>query len=402
VGPLVSSAGVPRVVAVACVLAAVVVLVANAFATGTSEAVGSPLLIARPRSAPPPLPAARPRSGPPLPVAPLLPAPPPPTVDPRAVLAPLPSLAPAAPVVAPPVALASAPTAPAPVPRFAGPVTLVADRDLPDPFVLHVGATWWLYATGSGAGNLQVTSSADLIAWGPSSDPLPTLPAWAAPGFTWAPAVLPRGDRFVLYYSVRDAALGRQCISAAVAATPAGPFVDASAGPMICQTTNGGSIDPAPFVDADGTAYLLWKSEDNALGTRTRIGGQRLSDDGLSLVGPRPAVLSATARWEDGVVEGPAMVAVGGRYYLFYGANHWDTPGASIGYAVCAGPLGPCTDQSVSHAWLATQGPIVGPSGPDPFVGADGSVRLAFHAWATAADGSRVRALWIGTVAFGG
>ncbi len=378
-----------RVVTVACAVIAVVVLVSSAFANATSEAIGT----AAPRAGP------GPAAGP--------------SVDPRAVLAPSPSAAsapgspspsaaPAAAPAPPPVPLAAPAAAPAPplAPRFVGQVTRVADRDLPDPFVLHVGATWWLYATGSGAGNLQVSSSSDLATWGPSSDPLPALPGWAAPGFTWAPAVLPRGDRYVLYYSVRDAALSRQCISAAVAATPAGPFVDASAGPMICQTTNGGSIDPSPFVDADGTPYLLWKSEDNALGTRTRIGGQRLSDDGLSLVGPRPAMLSASARWEDGVVEGPAMVAVGGRYYLFYGANHWDTPGAAIGYAVCAGPLGPCANRSVGHAWFSGQGPIVGPSGPDPFVGPDGSVRLAFHAWATAADGSRVRALWIGTLAF--
>ncbi len=276
----------------------------------------------------------------------------------------------------------------------------VADRDLPDPFIVQVGGTWWLYATGSGAGNLQVASSADLRTWGASTDPLPVLPAWAEPGFTWAPSVLPRGGRLVLYYSVRDAALGRQCISAAVSASPAGPFVDASTGPMVCQADNGGSIDPQPFVAPDGTAYLLWKSDDNALGTRTRVGGQQLSPDGLSLVGPRPALLAADEPWEDGVVEGPAMVASEGRYYLFFGANHWDTPGSGIGYAVCASPLGPCTNRSITRPWLAGQGPIVGPSGPDPFVDAQGVVHLAFAAWATAPDGAQVRALWIGALAF--
>ncbi len=232
----------------------------------------------------------------------------------------------------------------------------VADRDLPDPFVMRDGATWWLYATGSGGDNLQVASSPDLRSWGPSSDPLPVLPRWAAPGSTWSPAVLARNGRFV-YYAVRDAVVGRECVSAAVATTPAGPFVDASAGPMVCQTSSGGSIDPSPFVAPDGTAYLLWKSDDNALGTRARIGGQRLNPDGLSLAGPRPAMLVASAPWEGGVVEGPAMVMAGARYYLFYGANHWDTAGAAIGYAVCSSPLGPCTNGSASRPWLATQGP---------------------------------------------
>ena len=36
----------------------------------------------------------------------------------------------------------------------------------------------------------------------------------------------------------------------------------------------------------------------------------------------------------------------------------------------------------------------------DPFVDATGSVRLAFHAWATDAKEHPVRALWIGTLAF--
>jgi beta-xylosidase len=204
-----------------------------------------------------------------------------------------------------------------------------------------------------------------------------------------------------LYYTVRDAALGRQCISAAVSTSPAGPFVDASSGPMVCQTSSGGSIDPQPFVALDGTAYLLWKSDDNALGARTRVGGQQLSADGLSLVGPRPAMLWATTGWQGGLVEGPAMVAAGGRYYLFYGADHWQAPGAGIGYAACSTPLGPCANQSVGRPWLATQGPVVGPSGPDPFVDDRGVARLAFHAWARDADGHPVRALWIGAVAFG-
>jgi hypothetical protein len=326
--------------------------------------------------------------------APPAPAPPAPAAPSPAPSAPMPPSSASSPAPAP------APPPPAPAPQFSGPVVRVADRDLPDPFILQVGATWWLYATGSGTGNLQVASSPDLRTWGPSSDPLPTLPSWAEPGFTWAPSVLARGSGFVLYYSVRDAALGRQCISAAVSPSPGGPFVDASPGPMVCQASNGGSIDPQPFVAPDGTAYLLWKSDDNALGTRTRIGGEQLGPDGLSLAGPRPALLTADEPWQDGVVEGPAMVAASGHYYLFYGANHWDTPGSAIGYAVCTTPLGPCANHAVTRPWLAGQGPIVGPSGPDAFVDAQGTVHLAFAAWAPGAGGQQVRALWSGTLAF--
>ena len=40
---------------------------------------------------------------------------------------------------------------------------------------------------------------------------------------------------YVVYYTVREAASGRQCISRAVASSPTGPFLDDSWGPMVCQ-----------------------------------------------------------------------------------------------------------------------------------------------------------------------
>ena len=316
-------------------------------------------------------------------------------------------------VQAPPPAAPPAPArtaAPAPVTRPAPPLPPrlrprptrpAVDADLPDPDILHVGATWWAYATGSGFLHLQVLASPDLRSWTAPVDALPHLPAWASPGVAWGPAVVFMAGDFRLYYSARDAALGRECLSVAAAATPAGPFVDASATPLTCQSTSGGSIDPEPFLSSDGTPYLLWKSEDNALGSASRIGVQQLSPDGLSLVGPRPRLLTATGRWQSGVVEGPSMVAAGGRYYLFYGAGHWDASGAAIGYAVCAGPLGPCVDATASRPWLASSPGVWGPSGPDVFTGPDGRDAIAFHAWDGPPGGPHsARALWVMPLTF--
>ena len=57
-----------------------------------------------------------------------------------------------------------------------------------------------------------------------------------------------------------------------------------TSGPLICPA-GGGAIDPNPFVDATGTAYLLWKNYDGFTG----IMGQPLAADGRSLVGTRAA-----------------------------------------------------------------------------------------------------------------
>jgi beta-xylosidase len=272
--------------------------------------------------------------------------------------------------------------------------------DFPDPFVLTPGASattlYWAYSTGSAGRNLQVMSSPDLTTWSSVTDPLPRLPSWASPGLTWAPSVLRRTSTYLLYYTVRDTASGRQCISVATATTPGGPFSDASSGPLVCQLKHGGSIDPDAFVAADGTAYLVWKSDDNALGRPTSLWSARLSSTGRALVGTPTRLLTQDAAWQAPAVEGPSMVAVGGRTYLFYGANRWDSSSAAIGYAVCSGPLGPCSDVSTSGPWLATHGAAVGPSGPAVFTTAAGT-RLAYHAWTGAvgyASGG-VRSLWI-------
>ena len=65
--------------------------------------------------------------------------------------------------------------------------------------------------------------------------------------------MLQRGGTFVLYYSALDGVTGEQCISEAVATQPQGPYVDSSKTPLVCQLNLGGSMDPSPFVGADGT-----------------------------------------------------------------------------------------------------------------------------------------------------
>jgi hypothetical protein len=195
---------------------------------------------------------------------------------------------------------------------------------------------------------------------------------------------------------VHDAAYGRQCLSVATAATPAGPFTDTSAGPLVCQLSHGGSIDPDAYVAADGTAYLVWKSDDNALGRPTSLWSARLSSTGRSLLGSPTRLLTQDAAWQAPAMEGPSMTTAGGRTYLFYGAGSWDSSSAAIGYAVCSGPLGPCTDASTGGPWLATHGAAVGPSGPSVLTDASGT-RLAYHAWTGAVGyaAGGVRSLWI-------
>jgi hypothetical protein len=274
--------------------------------------------------------------------------------------------------------------------------------DFPDPDVIAVGGAYWGYSTGSAGRNIQVIGSPDLVNWVGPVDALPTLPAWAVAGMTWAPGVVQLPSGFVMYYTVHDGSSGRQCLSVATSSSPAGPFVDHSQGPFVCQLADGGSIDPSAFVAPDGRLYLVWKSDDNAIGKSPVLWSQLLSADGLSLVGSPSPLLTQTAAWQVPTVEGPAMFALAGRYYLFYGANLWNTTSAGIGYAVCTSPSGPCTDQSLSGPWLGTYGPLVGPSGPAPFHDAFGGTHLAFHGWNGPVGyvNGGVRSLWVDSLGF--
>ena len=225
---------------------------------------------------------------------------------------------------------------------------------------------------------------------------------------TWAPTVLARRSGYVLYYTVRQASSGRQCVSVATGAEPDGPFHDTSDGPLVCQRSLGGSIDPAVFSDGSGASYLLWKSDDNAEGRKTSLWARPLAADGFGFVRSSVPVrlLSQTARWQAPAIEGPAMVREGKTYYLFYGAGGWNSSTSAIGYAACRSPLGPCDDRSTNGPWLDSEGDgdePVGPQGPSVFVDRSGRTRLGFAAWNGRVGYPRgVRSLWIAPLSFVG
>ena len=163
-----------------------------------------------------------------------------------------------------------------------------------------------------------------------------------------------------------------------VAAKPAGPFLDDSAGPIVCDA--GGSIDPSPFVDADGRAFLLWKSEGYPPGGPTKLWSQELTANGLAVQGSPHQLLDADRSFERGIVEAPSLVAAGGQYYLLYAAANWTSQTYSIAFATCAGPAGPCT-KPASNRVLTSGSKLAGPGGAEVFRDANGSLMVAFHAF---------------------
>ena len=223
--------------------------------------------------------------------------------------------------------------------------------DIPDPFVVPLDGVYFMFASEETfyGPNVPLMVSDSLTSWsGPNLDALPVLPKWAGPGFTWSPDVRYVDGRWVMWFNAAVASAGfggTKCIGVATSTSVIGPYVSKAPEPLVCQLDQLGSIDPRSFIDQQGHLWLLWKSDDNAdlaASTHSTIYAQRLSADGLHLMGQPTALLTADQTWEGRIVEAPDMVHAGGHDWLFFSGNWFNQPSYAIGLAECAGPAGPC------------------------------------------------------------
>lgn len=272
--------------------------------------------------------------------------------------------------------------------------------DFPDPSLLIVGDTYYAYATEGPGGAIQVLSSKDLQNWSVRTRALANRPEWAKAGPIWAPSVHAIGGRYVLYYATRSKISSQQCISTAVSNDPAGPFIDLSPVPLICQDDLGGSIDPDVYLDQFGFAHLTWKSEGETVGGRAKIWTQALSADGLAVNGFAKSMFEAEDGWEQKTVENPSMVLLDGQWVLFYSGGKWNSEGYSVGYALCDGAIGPC-HRPVNPRLHTSAGGFVGPGGADVFRSRGGRSLAVYAAWDKGKVGNpNARRLHVAEVSF--
>ena len=107
-----------------------------------------------------------------------------------------------------------------------------------------------------------------------------------------------------------------------------------SKAPMDLGNSNAGEIDQHIFRDMDNKTYLLWKTDDNSVGSKTtHIWGQEvhISVGKVELLGERKMMMDSSGlfwidSWIEGgsLVEGPELIHHGGYYYLFFAGWHPD------------------------------------------------------------------------------
>jgi len=280
--------------------------------------------------------------------------------------------------------------------------------DTPDSDVVRLGGTYYAFSTGDGFDNIPVMITTDLSSWPQTllfnpdvRDALPCqtgtvqggtcqISAWAtrAPGngSPWSPSMIQVGGEFYLFYAAWDPSVSHYCIGVAESTGVTGPYVDDSAGPVVCQPDIGGSIDPDVYQDQAGNYYLAWKNNDGYSSTSPAtlwVSPVAFDADGAQLVGSTSALITQNRMWET-TIEQPDMVLLGGRWLLFFSGGLWETSGYSIAYANCQGPVGPCADPNMTPVF-ASAGAVAGPGAPSIFTDTSGSLWMAYNAW-TAGD----------------
>ena len=141
----------------------------------------------------------------------------------------------------------------------------------------------------------------------------------------FAPDCICKNGKYYLYFCMSDETEG-----GAVADTPEGPFTNAVQLP-------GTGIDPAVFIDDDGTAYYYW-GQFNSYGARLTSDMMHIEEGSV--------VDNLLTEQEHHFHEGSSMRKRNGIYYYVFADISRGKP-TCLGYATAKSPLGPFAYQGV-------------------------------------------------------
>ncbi len=199
---------------------------------------------------------------------------------------------------------------------------LVADYS--DPDVERVGDDYWMVASSFNCTpGLPILHSRDLINWtlvGHALTACPDLRRGDQPWYdqprvgsgVWAPAIRYHGGKFWILVPLVD-----EGIYVVSATDPRGPW---SAPTLLAAGT--GLIDPCPFWDEDGRAWLCHGYSRSRSGIAHQLRLVPMAPDCSRLLGEGHVIFDGTA--EHPFIEGPKFLKKDGWYYIFAPAGGVD------------------------------------------------------------------------------
>jgi len=211
-------------------------------------------------------------------------------------------------------------------------------------------------------------------------------PEWAADSNRWAPENIPLGEgRNLAVFSAMQQGDGVHRLGVVLSVEGVGSrkWKKYGTGTLALggegiPNNGGGDID-AHFFRENEKIYILWKTDDNAIGmpyTRLWINEVSLSfqdPEFLQLIGSPVMILDSTALWwidswipGGSLIEGPQLIRRGAYYYLFFATGKFCTPSYAQGVARSTSIFGPYVKLGVPLLSTGTVG--VGEDG-DKLVG---------------------------------
>jgi beta-xylosidase len=201
--------------------------------------------------------------------------------------------------------------------RYQNPVLFA---DYSDPDAIRVGEDYWLTASSfSHVPGLPILHSRDLVNWTIVGHALPRLiplDHFSVPrhgGGVWAPAIRFHRGKFWIFYPDPDFG-----IYAVTATDPRAAWSE----PVLVKAGKG-LIDPCPFWDDDGKAFLIHGWAKSRSGQNNLITLHELSADGSRVVDGDGHVIIDENKAGRGLhtLEGPKLYKRGGTYWIFAPVN---------------------------------------------------------------------------------
>lgn len=184
--------------------------------------------------------------------------------------------------------------------------------DYSDPDAIRVGDDYYLVASSFDAvPGLPILHSKDLVNWtilGHALKQQPPYDVYSKPQHgngVWAPAIRYHKGEYYIYYP--DPEFGIYTIKAS---SPEGPWSE----PLLIKAAKGW-IDPCPFWDDDGNAYLVNALAGSRAGAKGILLINKLSPDGTKLLDDGVMVFDGHAHHP--TTEGPKLYKRNGYYYIF-------------------------------------------------------------------------------------
>lgn len=183
--------------------------------------------------------------------------------------------------------------------------------DYSDPDVIRVGSDYFMIASSfSNTPAIPVLHSKDLVNWKLISYVMEKLPfdRYDVPCHSrgvWAPAMKYHNGLFYVCFPMPDEGI--------FMSTTDDPFKGWSE--PVCIKEVKGWIDPCPFWDDDGKAYLVNAFSKGTCGLIGLIQMTEMASDGMSLIGESKIVFDGN--YTQPVIEGPKMYKRNGYYYIF-------------------------------------------------------------------------------------